>query len=202
MTPATSTVATPLDEPALKFATPAVVLERPHVLGLQTLNLIAPGPDDVVVEVEWSGISTGTERLLYRGTMPAFPGLAYPLVPGYESVGRVVWSGADAGVRVGETVFVPGARCFEGAEGLFGGAARRLVVAADRVVPVPATLGADGVLLALAATAYHALGLASDTAPLIVPSGPAAGRYRDIAHGLGSQCGQACGRRWLFGGHA
>jgi myo-inositol-1(or 4)-monophosphatase len=34
-----------------------------------------------------SGISTGTERLLWDGTMPPFPGLGYPLVPGYETVG-------------------------------------------------------------------------------------------------------------------
>jgi bacteriochlorophyllide a dehydrogenase len=43
----------------------------------------------VVVDVEWSGISTGTERLLFTGRMPPSPGMGYPLVPGYESVGRV-----------------------------------------------------------------------------------------------------------------
>ena len=32
-------------------------------------------------------ISTGTERLLWSGRMPPFPGMGYPLVPGYESVG-------------------------------------------------------------------------------------------------------------------
>ena len=34
------------------------------------------------MDVEWSGISTGTERLLWSGRMPPFPGLGYPLVPG------------------------------------------------------------------------------------------------------------------------
>jgi 3-hydroxyethyl bacteriochlorophyllide a dehydrogenase len=43
----------------------------------------------VVVDIEWSGISTGTEKLLWSGRMPPFPGMGYPLVPGYESVGRV-----------------------------------------------------------------------------------------------------------------
>jgi 3-hydroxyethyl bacteriochlorophyllide a dehydrogenase len=28
--------------------------------------------------------------------MPSFPGMGYPLVPGYESVGRIVDAGADA----------------------------------------------------------------------------------------------------------
>ncbi len=48
----------------------------------------------MVVDIEWSGISTGTERLLWTGRMPAFPGMGYPLVPGYESVGRVTQAGA------------------------------------------------------------------------------------------------------------
>ena len=51
------------------------------------LDLTPPGDEDVVVDVEWSGISTGTERLLWSGRMPPFPGMGYPLVPGYE-IGR------------------------------------------------------------------------------------------------------------------
>ena len=66
----------------------AVVLEEPERLVLSRLPLPEPGEEDVVVDIEWSGISTGTERLLWSGRMPPFPGLGYPLVPGYESVGR------------------------------------------------------------------------------------------------------------------
>jgi 3-hydroxyethyl bacteriochlorophyllide a dehydrogenase len=141
----------------------AVVLEAPEKLGLSRLELVAPGADDVVVDVEWSGISTGTERLLYTGRMPPFPGMGYPLVPGYESVGRVVAAGPDAARRIGERVFVPGARCFGPVRGLFGGAARRLVVPAAKAVPIGDPLGEDGVLMALAATARHAI------APSVVP---------------------------------
>jgi 3-hydroxyethyl bacteriochlorophyllide a dehydrogenase len=90
--------------------------------------------------------------------MPPFPGLGYPLVPGYESVGRVIAAGPDARDFIGRTVFVPGATCYREARGLFGGAARRLVVPAARVLPVPASLGEQAVLLALAATAHHAIG--------------------------------------------
>ena len=75
----------------------AVLLKAPQELALSRLSLVDPGEDDVVVDVEWSGISTGTERLLYTGRMPPFPGMGYPLVPGYESVGRVVEAGARAG---------------------------------------------------------------------------------------------------------
>jgi 3-hydroxyethyl bacteriochlorophyllide a dehydrogenase len=136
--------------------TMAVLLQEPEHLRLARLQLTPPGDDDVVVDVEWSGISTGTERLLWSGRMPHFPGMGYPLVPGYESVGRIASAGATSGRQAGERVFVPGARCFGPVRGLFGGAAQRLVVAGAKAVPVAETLREHAVLLALAATAYHA----------------------------------------------
>ena len=137
--------------------TTAVVLTAPEDLALQTLALDAPGPADVVVDIHWSGISTGTERLLWTGRMPPFPGMGYPLVPGYESVGRVVQAGADSGRHEGDQVFVPGAKCFGPVRGLFGGAASRLVVPGARVTAIDGVLGQRGTLLALAATAQHAV---------------------------------------------
>jgi 3-hydroxyethyl bacteriochlorophyllide a dehydrogenase len=149
----------------------AVVMEGAERLDLARLALTEPGPGDLVVDVEWSGISTGTERLLYTGRMPPFPGMGYPLVPGYESVGRVVEAAGPSGPRAGDRVFVPGARCFGPVRGLFGGAASRLVVAADRAVPVDAGHGADAVLLALAATAFHAIADGAKAPDLIVGHG-------------------------------
>lgn len=135
----------------------AVVLEKPEHLALSSLPLSDPGADDAVVDIDWSGISTGTERLLWSGQMPDFPGMGYPLVPGYESVGRVVEAGAGAGVRSGDFVFVPGARCYGDVRGLFGGAASRVVVEGRRLQPLDPQLGEQGVLVALAATAHRAL---------------------------------------------
>jgi bacteriochlorophyllide a dehydrogenase len=139
-----------------RMDTTAVVLEAPERLALCRLDLASPGEEDVVVDIEWSGISTGTERLLWSGRMPHFPGMGYPLVPGYESVGRVADAGARSGGRVGERVFVPGAPCFGEVRGLFGGAASRVVVPGARVVPIDEDLGEQGVRVALAATAFHA----------------------------------------------
>lgn len=144
---------------AIDMSALAVVLEEPRRLGLQRLTLTAPGEGDCVVDVDYSGISTGTERLLWSGRMPPFPGMGYPLVPGYESVGRVVEAdpvAADLGLAVGDWVFVPGARCYTEVNGLFGGAASRVVVPAERLLKIPGSLGEQGVLMALAATAYHA----------------------------------------------
>lgn len=147
----------------------AVVIEGPERLALSRLALQPPADDDVVVDIEWSGISTGTERLLYSGQMPSFPGMGYPLVPGYESVGRIRAVGANAGARrVGEQVFVPGSRGFRDVRGLFGGAASLLVVPAARVIPLDESLGERAVLLALAATAYHALAVPGAVRPELI----------------------------------
>jgi 3-hydroxyethyl bacteriochlorophyllide a dehydrogenase len=140
----------------------AVVLEGAERIALRHLALTPRTAGQVVVDIEWTAISTGTERLLFRGEMPPFPGMGYPLVPGYESVGRVVEADASSDLKVGDRVFVPGANCFGEVRGLFGGAASRLVVPAERAVRIDApgatkTLAEKGVLLALAATAYHAL---------------------------------------------
>ena len=152
--------------------TQAVVLNAPEQLGLATLALTPMAADECVVEIAFSGISTGTERLLYSGRMPAFPGMGYPLVPGYESVGRVREAGAQSGRTVGEHVFVPGARCYGDVRGLFGGAASRLVAGGSRLVTVSPALGERGALLALAATARHAMAAPGAALPdLIVGHG-------------------------------
>ena len=114
----------------------AVILEAPRRIALRSLAL-TPGqatgssaadsvqgrlaPSDVVIEVQWSGVSAGTEKLLWSGEMPNFPGMGYPLVPGYESLGRIIDAGDDASDRIGDWVFVPGATCYRDARGLFGG---------------------------------------------------------------------------------
>ena len=155
----------------------AVVLEEPERLALASLALDEPTSGDVVVETRWSGVSTGTERLLYTGRMPMFPGMGYPLVPGYETVGAVVSSGAESGVPVGALVFVPGAHCFGAVRGLHGGSASRLVVPGARVVRFKTDPGENGVLLALAATALHALNVAERGAgPTLIVGHGALGR--------------------------
>ena len=53
----------------------AIVFQSPQHLSVRGLDLPAPGVGEAEVEVEFSGISTGTERLLWDGSMPAFPGL-------------------------------------------------------------------------------------------------------------------------------
>lgn len=164
----------------------AIVFQEPKHLQVQVLDLPSLGAGDVQVQVEYSGISTGTERLLWDGTMPAFPGMGYPLVPGYESVGHVVGKGSDVDLALGTRVFVPGAQCFAGVHNLFGGSASRLVVQQSRIVAVQDSLGAEAVLMALAATAQHAL--AGGSPPDLI-----------IGHGV---MGRLMARLSIVAGHA
>lgn len=156
--------------------TTAVVLTGPKGLSLQTVPLVPSNPGDVVVEIHHSGISTGTEKLLWTGEMPPFPGMGYPLVPGYEAMGEVVEAPANANLRVGDMVFVPGASCFGEIRGLFGGAAKAVATHPKRLVQLDANTGPSGALLALAATARHALATSGACLPDLIVGHGALGR--------------------------
>ncbi|WP_338751878.1 zinc-dependent alcohol dehydrogenase [Janibacter alittae] len=100
---------------------------------VRSASLPAPGPDEVLVRALFSGISRGTEALVFRGEVPPsqyeamrapmqqgdFPG---PLAYGYLSVGVVEDGPAHL---LGRTVF-----CLHPHQ-------TRYVVPADAVVPVP-----------------------------------------------------------------
>lgn len=148
----------------------AVVFEQPQQLSVRTLTLVPQTDADVLVAMRWSGISTGTERMLWSGTMPPFPGLGYPLVPGYEGVGEIIEAGPDSGRRTGELVYIAGSRGFTDARGLFGGQASLVVVPGTKTTILEPALGECGALFALAATAHNALCLtAPGTSPRDVP---------------------------------
>lgn len=154
----------------------AVIFEGPRLLSTRELGLMTPGPADVFVRTIYSGISTGTERLFYTGEMPSFPGMGYPLVPGYETVAEVIEAPVSSGLRAGDRVFVPGANCYGEVKGLFGGAASHIVTAAHRVLPIDPALELDGVLFALAATAHHAVRAPGAALPDLIIGHGALGR--------------------------
>ncbi|MGC6391399.1 MAG: chlorophyll synthesis pathway protein BchC [Alphaproteobacteria bacterium] len=135
----------------------AIILTKPGEVQLGQVRLKDPARSDIVVAVRYSGVSTGTEKLFFEGSMPPFPGMGFPLVPGYEACGEVVEASPQAGLNVGDYVFVPGANCYHDAFGLFGASSKYLVTDPSRVSKIDSGLQARGALLALAATARHAL---------------------------------------------
>jgi 2-desacetyl-2-hydroxyethyl bacteriochlorophyllide A dehydrogenase len=128
---------------------------------LWTESLPAPGPGDVVVDALASGISRGTESLVFRGLVPpdlhevmrapfqagAFPA---PVKYGYCMVGRVAEGPPDL---VGRRVF-----CLHPHQ-------TRFVVPATAVVPLPDAVPTDRAVLA--ANAETAVNVLWDAAPMV-----------------------------------
>ncbi len=136
-------------------------VREPGVGEIRTARLPAPGPDDVLVRALRSGVSRGTEALVFRGGVPAdqyavmrapfqegdFPG---PVKYGYLSVGQV--ESGPPGLE-GRTVF-----CLHPHQTSY-------VVPASAVVVVPDGVPtARAVLAGAVETAVNALW---DAAPLV-----------------------------------
>lgn len=168
--------------------TPAVVITAPGQVALDEVGLRPPGADDVVIETAYTSISAGTERMLLAGQMP-HPMLRLPVVPGYETVGRIVDVGANVPDRWRDQwVYVGGAQCYEGINAAWGGQAARLFTDVGRVVSLDGVDPRQGLLLALAATALHGVDLlrpAAGERVLVLGQGPVG----QLAARLARSCG-------------
>jgi 2-desacetyl-2-hydroxyethyl bacteriochlorophyllide A dehydrogenase len=111
----------------------AVQFIAPYLVEVADVVVPEPGPGDVLVRAEFSGISGGTEMLAYRGqldsgvprdeTLGALTGsFDYPFTYGYSAVGTV--EASRGGVGEGERVFA------------FHPHQTRFIVSASDVVPV------------------------------------------------------------------
>jgi 3-hydroxyethyl bacteriochlorophyllide a dehydrogenase len=155
--------------------TQAIVIPEAGRVELREVALTDPGPDDLILRTAYTSISAGTERMLLAGRLP-HPMLRFPLVPGYETVGRVVGMGERVPPELeGRWMYVAGARCFADANPAWGGQARTLFCDHKRAVALDGIEPRQGVLLALAATALHGidlLGLQEGQRALVLGQGP------------------------------
>ena len=92
----------PMNQPARRRS---VYFTEPYKVDIREACIEQPGPDQLLVETLVSGISAGTEKLVYQGRIPA--GMAvdetieslgdqafsYPVKYGYSTVGRVIGIG-------------------------------------------------------------------------------------------------------------
>ncbi len=136
-------------------------VRSPGVGEVREVDLPAPGPDEVLVRSVYSGISRGTETLVFGGGVPPgqyrvmrapfqegdFPG---PLKYGYLNVGTVEEGPGDL---VGRTVF-----SLHPHQDLF-------TVPADAVFPVPEGVPAERAVLA--GTVETAVNALWDASPLV-----------------------------------
>lgn len=134
--------------------TRAIVIPAAETIELREVELKPIGPDDVLVRTTLTSISAGTERMLLKGVMP-HPMLQFPIVPGYETAGEVIDAGANARAWLGKRVYVGGNYGFVGVNPAFGGQSEYIVAPATHLTDLQSLTDAQGVLLALAATALH-----------------------------------------------
>jgi 2-desacetyl-2-hydroxyethyl bacteriochlorophyllide A dehydrogenase len=89
----------------------SIIINNPFDVEIIEEEIPRAGPGEIVVEAELSGISSGTEMFLYRGTYPNLKlkkwaqWREYPVRPGYELVGHVVEVGPPArGASTGQSI--------------------------------------------------------------------------------------------------
>lgn len=141
--------------------TKAIVIPKAHTVELREVELKPLGADDVLIQTTLTSISAGTERMLLRGVMP-HPMLQFPVVPGYETVGKVIEAGENARAWLGKRVYVGGNYGFSGVNPAFGGQSAYIVAPQSHLTDLQTLAEEQGVLLALAATALHGIDLAFD----------------------------------------
>lgn len=134
----------------------AIVFGEPNRVEVQEITLPEMSAEDLVVSVEYSSISIGTERWCLMGKLhePGQPPpTPFPYVPGYQAAGVVV----EVGEKVtdfapGDRVFSQGTRLVDGAVGAgWGGHSRFHVTHQANVHKLPdavSTHEASGLVLA------------------------------------------------------
>lgn len=135
--------------------TQAVVFTGVNQVAVEEVPLAELRPSDVMVQVEYTHVSTGTERWSLIGRMhaPGEPAPPFPFVPGYQAAGVVTQTGPDVrGVAPGDRVFSAGGRLAEALPGLcWGGHMGHHVTDCQNVIKLPdavSTREASGLLLA------------------------------------------------------
>ena len=143
----------------LPESTAAIVFPAADVIELQQVVLPPLGPADVLVQVEHSTISAGTELHCLHGTILLGGGpIRFPFTPGYQAAGRVCAVGdAVRGAALGDRVF--SARCKEppGWKGKWwaGHCAYHVAAAADVIALPPAVNTRSASALLLAQVGYN-----------------------------------------------
>lgn len=140
-----------------------MVATAPWTVEFQEVVIPDPSEDDVVIEVTHSWISNGTEGSFVRGERisgdtPWVEGnpQPFPIVTGYQKVGRVEWVGADVtGLAKGDIVFATTSK-IKGMHFSQGGHVSPAVTPWQEVWKVPPGLDPESVsCLVLAQVGYN-----------------------------------------------
>lgn len=138
-----------------------VVMPEPGQVELHDVPRPHVRAGHVLIETHYSSISAGTELLVLAGRLPGVHGgvVRYPLVPGYENVGKVLEVGEGAfGLSPGDWVISEGSVSFPGLNSCWGGHSELVLADGERVFRLPRGLPPErGLFVILTAIALHAL---------------------------------------------
>ncbi|NIY46487.1 MDR family oxidoreductase [Cedecea colo] len=178
----------------------AIVLEEAEgktLASVKQTDLPAAGPEDVLVDIDWSGLNykdalaiTGKGKIIRN----------FPMVPGIDFAGVVNRSG-DARFSAGQQVVLTG---WGVGENHWGGLAEQAQVKADWLVPLPAGLtarkamivGTAGLTAMLCVMALEEAGVTPEAGEVAVTgaSGGVGSTAVALLHALGYQVAAVTGR--------
>lgn len=140
----------------------AIVMERPREVAVREIELTEPLEDAYICQTYYNSISSGTDMKTYFG-MQHPEQCYYPLVFGYETMGKIVAVGpkADPKLKVGDRVMINECRKFGNVCSAWGGSSEFTVKDSqtatscfDYMVKVPDNVSdTDAVLAYLACVA-------------------------------------------------
>ena len=153
-----------------------IYIDGPYQVSYRDVPIPVPGPGELLIKTEYSGISSGTEMMLYCGTFPNFKlkkwpqWKEYPVCPGYELIGTVVAIGEEIqdqqnlhqldSLQPKSTSLTKSASDFKVGDRVMclGEHGEYACLPAEYVSKIPAGVSSeDATLAALGTTAMHAL---------------------------------------------
>ncbi|OGS22394.1 MAG: hypothetical protein A2252_02290 [Elusimicrobia bacterium RIFOXYA2_FULL_39_19] len=135
--------------------TRAVVFKNPLEVDLETINVPEPKEGEVLVKTLYSGISTGTELRMLKGSVSEAENM-FPFVPGYSTCGCVEKTGPGVNIKIGKLVYLIGSDYFKEFNSGWGGHVGMVVAKADKAIILPDNIKpADATFIAVAGIACH-----------------------------------------------
>jgi 3-hydroxyethyl bacteriochlorophyllide a dehydrogenase len=113
----------------------AFVFPKPNEAEIREYDVPALEDKEILVEIEYAGVTTGTERQIFYGQDDR---AVFPVITGYQSVGVVTETKGDCGsIKVGDKVMAgPGAKV-PGLNICWGSHVSQAVMSAGAVIPFP-----------------------------------------------------------------
>jgi 2-desacetyl-2-hydroxyethyl bacteriochlorophyllide A dehydrogenase len=115
----------------------AIVLLKANKLKLQSVRYLADQPRDILVRTIASTITPGLDRLLLTNKPVSNKVLAYPVMPGSETIGQVLKTGPEVkGLKEGDFVYVFKGDRWVGIDPYYGCHAELVPTSQENVLPL------------------------------------------------------------------